>query len=332
MPTMEENSIDLRPGRSNHSALKQLATLIELRCVECASLYPGISDQPRYRCDCGGVLDVDAKIYHPFKQEPALQQEFETLTNSESDIKPFMGDDWRQLFEERALQSLTWPINVDAQLLNASGVWRYRELILPIPEQYIVSRPEGNTGLYPVGTENCGNHRAGHRQIGHYAGLDYLFLKHEGENPTGSFKDRGMTVGVTMANLLGARAVACASTGNTSASLASYASQVGLPCIVFLPAIQASGANPFFRSYMSGFSQREHVQAQTIATAIKIGDPVSYSRARQIIEESNGIVEEVTDEEILAAKSVIDRSGIGCEPASAATLAGVYKLVGSGII
>ena len=440
MPTMEENSIDLRPGRSNHSALKQLATLIELRCVECASLYPGISDQPRYRCDCGGVLDVDAKIYHPFKQEPALQQEFETLTNSESDIKPFMGDDWRQLFEERALQSLTWPINVDAQLLNASGVWRYRELILPIPEQYIVSRPEGNTGLYPVGTENCGHHRAGHRQIGHYAGLDYLFLKHEGENPTGSFKDRGMTVGVTMANLLGARAIACASTGNTSASLASYAAQLGLPGIVFLPAmnvasgklaqslayaativqiegdfddamrlveqvcnelgiyllnslnpfriegqkaigfellqqldweapdwlvlpagnlgntsaigkafrqvhrlgliahvpriasIQASGANPFFQSYMSGFSHRQRVQAQTVATAIKIGDPVSYSRARKVIEETNGVVEEVTDEEILAAKTVIDRSGIGCEPASAATLAGIRKLVGQGII
>src|SRR5437764_1771380 len=440
MPTMEENSIDLRPGRSNHSAPKQLATLIELRCVECASLYPGISDQPRYRCDCGGVLDVDAKIYHPFKQEPALQQEFETLTNSESDIKPFMGDDWRQLFEERALQSLTWPINVDAQLLNASGVWRYRELILPIPEQYIVSRPEGNTGLYPVGTENCGHHRAGHRQIGLYAGLDHLFLKHEGENPTGSFKDRGMTVGVTMANLCGAQAIACASTGNTSASLASYAAQAGMRAIVFLPAgnvargklaqslaygatiiqvegnfddamrlveqvcgesgiyllnslnpfrtegqkaigfellqqlawqapdwlvlpagnlgntsaigkafrqayqlsliehmpcfaaIQAEGANPFYRSFKQGFVRKEPVQAQTVATAIKIGNPVSYTRARRVIEESNGIVEDVTDEEILAAKTIIDRAGLGCEPASAATLAGIRKLVERGVI
>jgi threonine synthase len=374
------------------------------------------------------------------KQEYALQKEFETLTNSESDIKPFVGAYWRQLFEERASQSPTWSANVDAQLPNISGVWRYRELIMPIPKQYIVSRPEGNTGLYPVGRENCGNHRIGHRDIGHYAGMDYLFLKHEGENPTGSFKDRGMTVGVTMANLLGARAVACASTGNTSASLASYAAQLGLPGIVFLPAtnvargklaqslaygativqiegdfddamrlveqvcnelgiyllnslnpfriegqkaigfellqqldweapdwlvlpagnlgntsaigkafrqahrlgliahvpriasIQASGANPFFQSYMSGFSHRERVQAQTIATAIKIGDPVSYSRARQVIEETNGVVEEVTDEEILAAKAVIDRSGIGCEPASAATLAGTRKLVVRGII
>ncbi|HEY6286842.1 MAG TPA: threonine synthase [Ktedonobacteraceae bacterium] len=437
---MGENPLDLQPDRSNSSVLKQLATIIVLRCVECASLYPGVSEQPRYRCDCGGVLDVDAKKHHLLQQEPALQAGFETLTTSEPDVKPFAGAHLRQLFEERVLQSPTWPVNVVTQLPDSSGVWRYRELILPIPEQYIVSRPEGNTGLYPVGRENCGNHRAGHSQIGHYAGLDYLFLKHEGENPTGSFKDRGMTVGVTMANLLGARAVACASTGNTSASLASYAAQLGLPGIVFLPstnvaagklaqslaygattvqiegdfddamrlveqvcnelgiyllnslnpfriegqkaigfellqqleweapdwlvlpagnlgntsaigkafrqahrlglisrvpriaAIQASGANPFFRSFMSGFSHREHVQAQTIATAIKIGDPVSYSRARQVIEESNGVVEEVTDEEILAAKTVIDRSGIGCEPASAATLAGARRLVERGII
>jgi threonine synthase len=325
-------------------------------------------------------------------------------------------------------------------LLDYSGVWRYRELILPIPEQYIVSRPEGNTGLYPVGMENCGNGRSGQRQIGLYAGLERLFLKHEGENPTGSFKDRGMTVGVTMANLLGAQAVACASTGNTSASLASYAAQAGMRSIVFLPAgnvsagklaqtlaygattiqidgdfddamhlvekvceelgiyllnslnpyriegqkaigfeilqqldwqapdwlvlpagnlgntsaigkafrqayqlslishmprfasIQAAGANPFYRSFMQGFARQEQVHAHTIASAIKIGNPVSYTRARRVIEESDGIVEEVSDEEILAAKTVIDRSGLGCEPASAATLAGIRKLVERGVI
>src|SRR6266571_6080974 len=437
---MGENPTDLQSDRSNSSPLKQLATVIALRCVECASLYPGVSEHPRYRCDCGGVLDVDAKIHYPMKQEPALQVGFEALTTSESDVKSFAGANWRQLFEERASQSPTWPANVVTQLPDSSGVWRYRELILPIPEQYIVSRPEGNTGLYPVGRENCGNHRAGHRQIGHYAGLDYLFLKHEGENPTGSFKDRGMTVGVTMANLLGARAVACASTGNTSASLASYAAQLGLPGIVFLPsthvatgklaqslaygattiqiegdfddamrlveqvckelgiyllnslnpfriegqkaigfellqqldweapdwlvlpagnlgntsaiskafrqayqvgmitsvprfaAIQASGANPFYRSFIQGFARREQVAASTVASAIKIGNPVSYTRARRVIEESTGIVEEVTDAEILAAKTIIDRAGIGCEPASAATLAGARKLVERGII
>jgi threonine synthase len=437
---MDDSLIDLRNDQLDRSVLKQLATFIELRCVECASLYPGISDQPRYRCDCGGVLDVEAKIHLPLEREPALQEGFETRTTSESDVTVFAGAYLRQLFEERASRSIARPVNVDEQLAKTSGVWRYRELILPIPERYIVSRPEGNTALYPVGRENSGNHRAGHSRIGHYAGLDYLYLKHEGENPTGSFKDRGMTVGVTMAHLLGAHAVACASTGNTSASLASYAAQLGLPGFVFLPAknvamgklaqtlaygattiqiegdfddamrlveqvcnelgiyllnslnpfriegqkaigfellqqlnweapdwlvlpagnlgntsaigkafrqahqlgliahvpriasIQASGANPFFRSYMSGFRHRERVQAQTIATAIKIGNPVSYARARQVIEETNGVVEEVNDEEILAAKSVIDRSGIGCEPASAATLAGARKLVARGVI
>ena len=77
---------------------------------------------------------------------------------------------------------------------------------------------------------------------------------------------------------------------------------------------------------------REPVQAQTLATAIKIGDPVSFTRARRVIEESNGLVEEVTDAEILAAKTIIDRSGLGCEPASAATLAGIRKLVERGMM
>jgi hypothetical protein len=87
---MGENSIDRQPDQSNRIALKQLASSIELRCVECAALYPGISDQPRYRCDCGGVLDVDTEIHHPLKQGHALQKGFETLTASESDVKPFV--------------------------------------------------------------------------------------------------------------------------------------------------------------------------------------------------------------------------------------------------
>lgn len=390
---------------------------ISLRCVECSTLYPGMEAgwKPRYRCDCGGVLDVEL-------------------------APPTGAKGLRQLFDERASVPPTWPVNTGNILPDHSGVWRYRELILPVPGQYIVSRPEGNTGLYPVGTENCGAGRIGHRQIGSYAGLDHLFLKHEGENPTGSFKDRGMTVGVTMASLLGAQAVACASTGNTSASLASYAAQAGMRGIVFLPAgnvtvgklaqslaygattiqidgdfdaamqlveqvcnelgiyllnslnpyrvegqksigfellqqlnwqapdwlvlpagnlgntsaigkafrqayqlslishmprfasIQAAGANPFYRSFQRGFTTREPVQAQTVATAIKIGDPVSFTRARRVIEESNGLVEEVTDAEILAAKTIIDRSGLGCEPASAATLAGIRKLVERGVM
>jgi threonine synthase len=389
------------------------------------------------------VLDVETEFRLPqqqgltTKKVDPLQYSFEAEADSGT---PAAGAAWRQVFDERASNPPIWPISMDRLLLDRSGVWRYRELILPAPERFVVSRPEGNTSLYPVGIENCGVGRIGHRQIGVYAGLERFFLKHEGENPTGSFKDRGMTVGVTMANLLGASAVACASTGNTSASLASYAAQAGMKGIVFLPAgnvaggklaqslaygaetiqiegdfddamhlveqvcnelgiyllnslnpfrvegqkaigfeilqqldwhapdwlilpagnlgntsaigkafrqaynlslishmpriasIQAAGANPFYRSFMQGFAKRETVHAETVATAIKIGDPVSYTRARRVIEESDGIVEEVTDEEILAAKTIIDRAGIGCEPASAATLAGVRKLVARGII
>src|SRR5260370_12144551 len=419
----------------------ELAATVSLRCVECAALYPGVEHQPRYRCGCGGVLDVEMPFRHP-GQPPvtALQDAYEALTATESEFAPLTGAHWRQLFDERASLPQTRPAGTGTRALDASGVWRYRQLILPVPEAYIVSRPEGTTGLYPVGIENCGVDRAGHRQIGYYAGLEQLFLKHEGENPTGSFKDRGMTVGVSMARVSGARAVGGASTGNTWASLASYAAEVGLPCFVFLPAghvaagklaqtlaygattiqvdgdfdaamrlveqvcnelgvyllnslnpyriegqkaigfellqqldwqapdwlalpagnlgntsalgkallqayqlglighlpriasIQASGANPFYRSYLNAFASREPVQAHTVATAIKIGDRVSFTRARHVIEQTNGVVEEVSDEEILAAKSVIDRAGIGCEPASAATLAGIRKLVGRGVI
>ncbi|HLZ81243.1 MAG TPA: threonine synthase [Ktedonobacteraceae bacterium] len=402
-------------GNLTPTATEALSTIL-LRCVECSTSYSGreTGRSPRYRCGCGGVLDVEIPL-------------------------PAGATGLRQLFDQRAAALPTWPLHAD-MLSDRSGVWRYRELILPIPEEFIISRPEGNTNLYPVGIENSGADRVGHRRIGHYAGLEQLFLKHEGENPTGSFKDRGMTVGVTIASLLGAQAVACASTGNTSASLASYAAQAGMRALVFLPAgnvaagklaqslaygaktlqvdgdfdvamrlveqvcdelgiyllnslnpyrvegqksigfeilqqlnwqapdwlvlpagnlgntsaigkafrqayqlslishmprfasIQAAGANPFYRSYRQGFTTREKVQANTVATAIKIGDPVSYTRARRVIEESNGLVEQVTDEEILAAKTIIDRSGLGCEPASASALAGIRKLVEGGII
>ena len=415
---------------------------VSLRCVECSALYPAIEvgQPPRYRCECGGVLDVEITVPISSEQMPPSRDSFHRILHSTRDIPPAGGAVWRQLFDERAMKPPLWSIDTSDALLDASGVWRYRELILPVPESYVVSRPEGNTSLYPVGMENCGSGRAGHRHIGLFAGLEQFYLKHEGENPTGSFKDRGMTVGVTMARVLDAQAVACASTGNTSASLASYAAQAGLRSIVFLPAgnvaggklaqtlaygaqtiqiqgdfddamrlvehicgesgiyllnslnpfrvegqkaigfellqqldwqppdwfvlpagnlgntsaigkafrqayqygiighipriaaIQAEGANPFYRSYTNGFAHRETVQAHTIASAIKIGNPVSYTRARRVIEESDGLVEMVSDEEILAAKAVIDRAGIGCEPASAATIAGVRKLVAKGII
>ncbi len=458
MRVMAINSTGLQPGQGaggEHncslaplpSDVAKALSSVSLRCVECSALYPGIEAgrSPRYRCDCGGVLDVEMAFRIPGHSSPEAQDleasgDGPTTGGLSHDNMPSAGASLRQLFDERAANPPIWPISTDKLLLDCSGVWRYRELILPAPERYVVTRPEGNTGLYPVGVENCGGGRAGHRQIGAFAGLELFFIKHEGENPSGSFKDRGMTVGTTMALMLGAKAVACASTGNTSASLASYAAQAGMRGIVFLPAgnvaggklaqslaygaqivqiegdfddamrlveqvcneqgiyllnslnpfrvegqkaigfeilqqldwqapdwlvlpagnlgntsaigkafrqayelslvdqlpriasIQAAGANPFYRSFKQGFAQRESVYAETVATAIKIGDPVSYTRARRVIEESDGVVEEVSDAEILEAKVVIDRAGIGCEPASAATLAGVRKLVARGVI
>ncbi|MDP2717648.1 MAG: pyridoxal-phosphate dependent enzyme, partial [Candidatus Micrarchaeota archaeon] len=104
---------------------------------------------------------------------------------------------------------------------SASGVWRFRELVHPLAEK-IVSRGEGNTFLYDSAA------------VSEFVGAK-THLKHEGENPTGSFKDRGMTAGVTEAVRRGAKTVICASTGNTSASLASYAAIAGIQCVVLIP-------------------------------------------------------------------------------------------------
>jgi threonine synthase len=369
-------------------------------CAECGESY-GLSEI-RYRCDCGAPLDIE------YTREPG-----ETAS--------------KELFDAR-LGTSQQPYN--------SGVWRYRELLPSFANGNIVSRPEGNTNLYSSGADQQG----GLRRIGQYAGIQRLFVKHEGENPTGSFKDRGMTVGVSQARAVGARAVACASTGNTSSSLASYAAQADIPCFVFVPegkissgklsqtlaygastlqiegdfdaamrlvqevcdtlgvylvnsvnpfriegqktiafellqqigweppdwivlpagnlgntsalgkalveahelgliskmprlaSVQASGANPFYRSFVGGFEERYAMPADTLATAIKIGNPVSYERARRAILATRGVVTEASDAQILEAKAVIDRAGIGCEPASAASLAGAKKLVQEGII
>ena len=350
-----------------------------LQCIGCERRFD--ASEVRYTCECGELLSV------------------------ERDAMPD-----RDLFDARLASRKT---------IDKSGVWRFREAVLNVDESEIVTHPEGSTRLYERGN---------------------IFFKHEGENPTGSFKDRGMTVAMTQARRLGARAVACASTGNTSASLAAYAAQAGLRAIVFIPAgkvatgklaqtlaygatalhirgdfdaamqlvreasdrlgiylvnsinpfriegqktivwellqdlewnapawivvpagnlgntsafgkalreafdagwvtkmprlasIQASGANPFYRSYVDAFAQRHRIAAETIASAIRIGDPVSHRKAVSAIQQTNGIVEQVTDDELMLAKREIDEMGIGCEPASATTLAGVKKLRASGVI
>jgi threonine synthase len=106
-------------------------------------------------------------------------------------------------------------------------VWRYKQLVYPnVDDAHIVSRPEGNTNLYDA------------PGLAAWAGVKTLYLKHEGENPTGSFKDRGMTGGLTQARVLGMTRVACASTGNTSASMAAYAALAGMEGIVFFQSRQ----------------------------------------------------------------------------------------------
>ena len=371
---------------------------ITLRCIRCSNIYP--PHQIRYLCDCGGLLDV----WH--------------------DLETLRPDVNRQLFDNR-MSSIPGPrVN---PIIN-SGVWRYREIILPAPTDMIVSRPEGNTPLYE------------HNRVSAWLGTQNFFLKHEGENPTGSFKDRGMTVGVTQAKIMGAKAVACASTGNTSASLAAYAARAEIPALIFIPtgkiaggklaqalaygahtlqiqgdfddamslvqqvcneldvyllnslnpfrlegqksiifeilqglnwqppdwivlpagnlgntaafgkalyeaqqlglidriprlaAIQAEGASPFYQSYQQNFTRRVTVKASTIATAIRIGQPVSYERAIRALKWTNGIVTTVSDTEIMDAKAIVDAAGIGCEPASAASVAGTRRLIAEGVI
>jgi threonine synthase len=313
----------------------------------------------------------------------------------------------------------------------AGGVWHFKELVLPdIHNDYVVSKQEGNTRLYRS------------KRVSAWLGLkvDKFFLKHEGENPTGSFKDRGMTVAITMAKHLKQKAVTCASTGNTSASLAAYASEAELTGLVLIPkgnvaagkisqalaygtktlvvngdfddcmrlikeaqeklsayplnsinpfriegqktiiwetlmqlnwkvpdwfvfpggnlgntsafgkalfeayelglidrmprfaVIQAEGASPFYKAYKNNFVELKPEKAETIATAIRIGDPVNYTKAIRSIKWTSGIVETVTDEEILEAKAYVDSAGIGAEPASCATAAGIKKLIASGEI
>jgi threonine synthase len=310
----------------------------------------------------------------------------------------------------------------------ASGVWRFREFLPDYEEQDLVTLAEGNVALVRGQTTAA------------WVGVRTLWFKHLGWNPTGSFKDLGMTAGMTEAKFLGAKTVACASTGNTAASLAAYAARGGMTARVYLPAgqaspnklaqaldfgaevvqiegsfddalntllqgsdpnlyflnsinpfriegqktamielleqlgwhvpdylvipggnlgnssafgkalrelkqqgfienlpriiiVQAEGANPLARLWRSGAKDLEAVEyPETVATAIRIGNPRSWKKALQAIELTGGLVMDVTDEEIGDAKRMIGRDGIGCEPASATTLAGIRKLVADGTI
>jgi threonine synthase len=370
----------------------------QLVCFEegCRSRYP--VTQVIYNCPaCGGLLEV------AYPDRSLLPETLKSV--------------WRNR-------------RCDNARVEQSGVWRYREMIpfLEGPE-HIVTLREGNTPLLPSG------------KAAEWAGMDAVVFKHQGFNPTGSFKDNGMTCGVAQAVRLGMKRVACVSTGNTSASMAAYASAAGLQPIVFIPhgnisygklaqaleygaltlqvedanfdqilrlirvlseklgiyllnsinpfriegqktimvelmdqrdwnppdwvvlpggnlgnvsafgkglremldaglisrmprlaVIQAERSAPFYAHMKDGGDFRAITDPETLATAIRIGDPVSWPKARHEILSTNGVVESVTEQEIADAKARIGAAGIGCEPASAATLAGIRKLRLAGVI
>ncbi|TVX97131.1 threonine synthase [Cohnella terricola] len=345
-----------------------------------------------YRCSCGGLLEV---------------------------IHDFTGLDaekLKRLFAQRLSERMS---------VYASGVWSYKELIHPeLAESDIVTKYEGNTGLYRS------------EQIRSALGIRELWLKAQSENPSGSFKDNGMTVAISHGRALGFERFTCTSTGNTSSSLAMYAALAEKEAIALVPrkqislnkvlqtlaygakvigfdgtyddgirfyerygrelgvyicnsinpfriegqksivyemaqslnwelpdwivipggalsnvtalgkglqdmlelgfirrmpkvaVVQAEGASPFHMMMSQGKRNLEPVERpSTIASAMNIGNPPSWSKARDFLSRTGGETCSVTDEEIMEAKALVDRSGIGCEPASAATVAGVWKLI-----
>jgi threonine synthase len=354
-----------------------------LECIECGETFAPFSDI-RYTCDdCDGLLEVRY-----------------------ADLPTF--DDF-----------------------SGRGVWRY-DAALPFEEG--VTLPEGDTPLHRV------------PRLEDEVGVDALRIKHEGMNPTGSFKDRGMTVGVRVARELGVGRLACASTGNTSAALAAYGARAGMETLVLLPAgkvaagkiaqaslhgarilevdgnfdacldivqnlagrgevyllnslnpfrlegqktigleileefhadhgtypdrivlpvgnagntsalykcfrelvqsgaldpadvpkltgVQAAGAAPFVEAIEDGADEvHRWGEVETIATAIRIGNPVNAPKALPGVRETGGTAVSVTDEEITDAQRSLAGEGVGVEPASAASVAGLRKLRDRGVV
>jgi len=351
--------------------------MYSLKCIDCGKE----SGEESYNCECGGLLEV----------------RFD-LNQVEIDFKLNGKDLW---------------------------VWKYRSL-LPVKSEPVTLK-EGGTPLYRL------------ERLEKELGVHRIYVKHEGLNPSGSFKDRGMTVGVTKALEFKRKAVACASTGNTSASMAMYAARAGLKAYVLLPAgkvalgkvaqalmhgaevigirgnfddalriirevsdrlkiyllnsvnpfrlegqktiayeivdeigvpdrvvlpvgnagnisaiykgfkeflelqlidkipkmtgIQASRAAPIYRAFLEKKEEVTPVaDPETIATAIRIGNPVNAKKALRAIYDSKGLAETVSDSEIISAQKLLAKNGIGVEPASAASVAGLIKLSKLGMI
>jgi threonine synthase len=371
----------------------------KLRCIACGAEFERA--QQDFRCtQCGDLLEV---FYPDWEKGPVRAAELKARWL-----------DRRQSFRP----------------LDQSGVWRFRDLLPQMQEwNNVITIREGNTPVFEL--PRCAQK----------AGVQRLLAKHQGMNPTGSFKDTGMTMAISVAREAGFRWVACASTGNTSASMAAYAAQGGLRSLVLIPegkvswgklsqaldygaltcqlrtdfdgclrllhevirrlpiyllnsvnpyrlegqkttaielleqlswrvpdhlivpggnlgnssalgkallemrevgliarlpklsVIQAEGANPLVRTVREAGGQwLITVQPETMATAIRIGNPASWKKALRVIEATGGMVEQVSEVEIAQAKAEIGSDGIGCEPASAVTLAGLKKLVQQGFV
>jgi threonine synthase len=325
-----------------------------------------------------------------------------------------------------ALRELFHARRTSNEPLDRSGVWRFRELLPSVPLEWVTTLLENRMPLYSA------SRGAGYAEAARVA---YLHL---GMNPTGSFKDAGMTVALSQAAARGSRLAVCASTGNTAASMAAYAARAGLRALVLVPAgavseakmaqtldygatvaalsgdfdealafvrtlhderialvnsvnpyriegqkcaafalleqrgwnvpdwvvlpggnlgnssafgkgfreaqalglvakiprlavAQAAGAAPFARAFASGL-ELVPVKAETSATAIRIGAPASWRKALREVRLSGGTVVAVDDAEIADARAVIGRDGVGCEPASAASLAALRQLRAAGTI
>ncbi|MGH9547043.1 MAG: threonine synthase [Terriglobales bacterium] len=387
------------------SASRLEADVSQLRCIACGSV--GESGAKSVRCaQCGDLLEV---VYPGWKTGAGMRA---------------AGRD------AAGLRKLWLQRRTSRDALDESGVWRFRE-ILPALNDWncVITLREGNTPVYEL--PSCGR----------LAGVEKLFAKHQGMNPTGSFKDTGMTVAASFARQGGFRWVACASTGNTSASMAAYAARAGMRSLVLIPqgqitwgklsqaldygavtcqlktdfdgcmrvldevvqrmpvyllnsvnpyrlegqktvavellerfdwqtpdhiivpggnlgnssaigkalmemkelgliaslpklsVVQAEGANALVRTVRErGGKELVSVHAETMATAIRIGSPASWKKAVRVLEATGGAVEQVSEVEIALAKAEIGADGIGCEPASAVTLAGLKKLVKQGFV
>jgi threonine synthase len=373
----------------------------QLRCIGCEAVFE--KTQQNFRCaSCGDLLEI---VYPGWNGSDTTRLDASAL---------------KDLWRERRASRLP---------VDESGVWRFRELLPSLDKTNVITLREGNTPLYEM--PNCAR----------VAGLAQLCAKHQGTNPTGSFKDTGMTVAASVARREGFRWVACASTGNTSASMAAYAARGGMRSLVLIPEgkvswgklsqaldygavtcqlrtdfdgcmrllnevvqrmpiyllnsvnpyrlegqktaaielmeqldwqvpdhvivpggnlgnssalgkafiemrqlelisklpkvsiIQAAGANSLVRTMReNGGTKLISVQAETAASAIRIGNPASWKKAVKVLQATGGTVEDVSEVEIALAKAEIGADGIGCEPASAVTLAGLKKLVKQGFV